>query len=66
MVKFKVFNGYQDNKSVYGPNVWIDDLANEWIEQNPYIQILDMQYQCCIENNVTHERLCIMYADEYI
>ena len=63
MIKFKTFYGYADGDPV-------DELANEWMKKHPYIQVLDMRYECYgYDNNFKHhtrEALCIMYADEYI
>lgn len=56
MIKFKTFYGYSDSDPV-------DELANEWMKEHPYIQVLDMRYQVGFASK---EYICIMYADEYI
>jgi hypothetical protein len=58
MVKFKIFFGTTNNQ--LGNGMSADDKANEWLAENPFVDILQMEYQ---QARYGDHSICIMYNE---
>lgn len=56
MIKSKIFFGLnQENNSA-------DHKLNQWLEENPYVEILEFKYQHTASH--WHHSICILYKEE--
>lgn len=66
MIQFKIFQGHNYASSGYTS---ADTLANQWLNENPDVQIIDFKYQAnaSITSNdfgidtEFHQSICILY-----